>query len=123
LLTILVSGDQTAETVREMGEKLFFYTKQLREEDRRVLVLDNLIHMGHTTSDARREVGRIAKVLDCDRAALVGDGSRPMRYGTNLMLRAIGRGNIRYFGSLESARKWLLAAADTKPSRRKRSQL
>jgi len=25
------------------------------------------------------------------------------------MLRAIGRSNIRYFGGLETARKWLLA--------------
>jgi len=34
---------------------------------------------------------------------MVGDGTLAMRYGTNLMLRAIGRSNIRYFGGLETA--------------------
>jgi len=125
LIEIWVIGDQTAESVREMGEKLSFYTSDRRRQHLPVLVLDNLIKMGHTTSEARREVGRIAKALDCDRAAMVGDGSRPMRYGTNLMLKAIGRGNIRYFGGMESARKWLLELAYTKPSRpdRENSQL
>ena len=123
LLTILVVGDQTAESVREMGEKLAFYTRQLRDDRRPVLVLDNLVQMGHTTSEARGEVARIAKALDCDRAAMVGDGSRPMRFGTNLMLRAIGRGNIRYFGGMESARKWLLERAGTPQPNRENSQL
>jgi hypothetical protein len=94
-----------------MGEKAFFYVSQLRTEDRPVLVLDNLIKMGRSTSDARKEVAKVAKAMDYDRAAMVGDGSMPMRLGTNLMLRAIGRGNLRYFNSLESARKWLLEGA------------
>jgi len=109
LLQVWVIGDQTAPSVVEMGEKLQFYTAELRSAGRPVLVLDNLLKMGHTTSDARREVARIAKTLDMDRGAMVGGGSRAMRYGTNLMLRAIGRGNLRYFANEESARKWLMA--------------
>lgn len=111
VINILVIGDQTAETVREMGEKLDFFTRQRRTERRLVLVLDNLLHMGQTDSNARREVGRIARRLDCDRAAMVGGGSLMMRYSTNLMLRAIGRANLRYFAASESARRWLLAPA------------
>jgi hypothetical protein len=117
LLQIWVVGDQTAASVREMGGKLEFYTATLRSQGRPVLVLDNLIRMGSTTSDARREVARIAKALDMDRGAMVGGGSRAMRYGTNLMLRAIGRGNLRYFANMESARKWLLAAVPAPPHR------
>src|SRR5207249_4981277 len=94
LLQIWVVGDQTAESVREMGEKLTFYTQKLREEHKPVFVLDNLINMGRTTSEARREVARIARTLDFDHGAMVGDGSALMRYGTNLMLRAIGRSNL-----------------------------
>lgn len=107
LLHIVVAGDQTAETVREMGEKLGRFVRQLRAAARPVLVLDNLKAMGATTSDARAEVARIARTLDYDRAAMVGDGSAAMRLGTNLMLRAIGRPRVRYFSSLESARIWL----------------
>jgi 1-aminocyclopropane-1-carboxylate deaminase/D-cysteine desulfhydrase-like pyridoxal-dependent ACC family enzyme len=109
LLQIWVIGDQSVESVREMGEKLQFYTTDLRSRGCPVLVLDNLLSLGTTTSNARREVSRIARSLDMDRGAMVGGGSRTMRLGTNLMLRAIGRQNLRYFSSLESAHKWLLA--------------
>src|SRR5690349_1169852 len=106
LLQIWVVGDQTRETVREMGEKLEFYTRQLRDDGRPVLVLDNLLKMGETTSEARHEVARIARHLDLDRGAMVGGGSPIMRYGTNMMLQAIGRKNLRYFTSLDVARQW-----------------
>jgi hypothetical protein len=115
LLHIWVIGDQTADSVREIGEKLRFYSAELRSEGRPVLVLDNLLQMGRTTSEARGEVARIARSLDMDRGAMVGGSSRTMRLGTNLMLRAIGRHNLRYFANLESAHKWLLAGAPSGP--------
>lgn len=110
LLQVLVIGPQSRESVREMGEKLGFYAEQLRHDGQPVLILDDLRKMGETTTEARSEVARIAKALDYDRCAMVGDGSWPMRYGTNLMLRAIGRCHVRYFGNLETARKWLQAS-------------
>jgi len=45
--------------------------------------------------------------LDFDRAVMVGSSSLLMRYGTNLMLKAIGRGNTRYFSDLAAAKRWL----------------
>lgn len=107
LVEIYVCGDQTEATVREMGEKVGYYIGQLRQDRQPVLILDNLIRMGETTSEARREVARLARTLDFDRCAMVGNGSAAMRYGTNLMLRAVGKPNVRYFGNLESAVKWL----------------
>jgi hypothetical protein len=107
LLNISVIGDQSEETVREMAEKTLCYITLLRREHRPVLILDNIIMMGHATSDARREVGRFAKALDYDWGVMVGGGSLAMRYGTNLMLRAIGRSNLRYFTAIEPARRWL----------------
>jgi len=107
LLQIWVVGNQTGDSVREMGEKVVYYIEQLRGSHQPVLILDNLKEMGQTTSEARREVARLARSLRFDRAAMVGDGSAAMRYGTNLMLRAIGRRNIRYFASLDAAQLWL----------------
>jgi hypothetical protein len=107
-IEVWVVGDQTTETVREMGEKVAHYIAELRAAGRPVLVLDNLLHMGYTGSDARREVARLARTLHFDRVAMAGGDSLILRYGTNLMLRAIGRPNIRYFASLDSAREWLL---------------
>jgi len=112
MLEIWVIGEQTLGSVREMGEKLTYYAEQLRGRGQPVLVLDNLIKMGATTSEARKEVARIAGTLDYNRAAMVGDGSLLMRYGTNLMLRAIGRSNARYFGNMETAKRWLLTGAE-----------
>jgi hypothetical protein len=117
ILNIWVVGDQTDETVREMGEKLKFYRDELVHGGRPVLVLDNLLRMGNTTSGARREVARIARTLHFERAAMVGGGSPAMRYGTNLMLRAIGRRNLRYFASHEAARRWLLGLSQPKTPR------
>jgi hypothetical protein len=109
LLTIWVIGDQTEESVREMGEKLDFYARELQRSHKPILVLDNLLKMGHTTSAARAEVARIAKRLPFERAAMVGGGSPAMRFGTNLMLKAIGKRNLRFFASMEAATLWLEA--------------
>lgn len=108
LLCISVVGDQTETSVREMGEKISFYVHDLRRRGRPVLIYDNLLGMGKATSEARREVARLARLLDFDRGVMVGGGGAPMRYGTNLMLRAIGRRNMRYFSSPEAARDWLV---------------
>ncbi len=108
ILQIEVVGDQTKESVREMGEKINLYIHQLCEQHKPVLIMDNLTQMGKTTSEARSEVAKLAKAFYFDRGVMVGDGSPLMRYGTNLMLKAIGRSNLRYFGGIESARKWLL---------------
>jgi hypothetical protein len=114
LLIIWVVGDQSRESVREMGEKLEFYVEQLRAEGKPVLILDNLLRMGHTTSEARAEVARIAKRLPFERAAMVGGGGTAMRFGTNLMLRAIGKRNLRFFASMEAADVWLQGARSVK---------
>ena len=108
IIEIWVIGHQTYDSVREMGEKIGRYVQEQRAAGVPVLILDNIIDLGTTTSDARREVARLAKTLTFDRAAMVGNGSRAMRFGTNLMLHAIGRSNTRYFSHLYAAEDWLL---------------
>ena len=65
--------------------------------------------MGHTNIPARQLVAELAKTLEFDRVAMIGDGSTLMRVGTNLMLTAIGKGSsIRYFDTRDQAVAWLL---------------
>jgi hypothetical protein len=113
IIEIEVVGDQTRATVAEMGEKATYYLEQLQKSGKPIYIIDNLQRMGQTTPDARAEVARLARQLQFDACAMIGDGSVMMRYGTNLMLRAIGRRNVRYFSRREPADKWLagLAAA------------
>ena len=106
-IEIEVVGDQTDQSVKEMGEEISALIAKLKHKKRPVLVLDNLKAMGDTTPEARREVARLAKSLGFDRTAMLGRSGAMMRYGTNLMLRAIGRHNIRYFSSRDGALLWL----------------
>jgi hypothetical protein len=39
----------------------------------------------------------------------VGGAGGPMRFGANLMLRAIGKPNLRFFASIDAAKLWLNA--------------
>lgn len=116
IIEIIVVGNQTDLSVREMGEHIAVLIAHLQRTGRPVLILDNLKNLGQTTSPARKEVAYLARTLAFDRAAMVGDGSPMMRYGTNLMLQAIGRPNLRYFASRDAALVWLLMARDTPTS-------
>ena len=107
IIEIEVVGDQTEITVREMGLQIKTLIAQTRHNSQPVLLLDNLKRMGNTTPEARREVARLAKSLDFDRTAMLGQNNIMMRYGTNLMLRAIGKPNIRYFANRDAALLWL----------------
>jgi UDP-N-acetylmuramyl pentapeptide synthase len=113
LIIIEVVGDQTADSVTEMGEKLATYSTRLRVEGKPVCALDDLTRIGEASPEARAVVAKLAKNLDFDRCAMVGDGSVWMRHSTNLMLRAIGRSNVRYFSRHEPALRWLAEVAPT----------
>jgi hypothetical protein len=117
LLTIWVVGDQTAESVREMGEKLDYYVEMLQVEGKPILILDNILKMGQTNSEVRAEVARIAKRLPFERAAMVGGSGPAMRFGTNLMLRAIGKRNLRFFASMDAAELWLMERAHSEAAK------
>lgn len=106
VIEIHVIGDQTAESVIAMCDKVIQLIEKLGSQSRPIYIIDNLKAMGETTPDARSAVAYYAKNLHFNRVAMVGDGSIMMRLGTNLMLRAIGKSNIRYFSSIDSALLW-----------------
>jgi hypothetical protein len=107
-IEVTVNGDQTGESVQAMGEEVKALLEKLKADRKPRLILDDLTHMGNTNIPARQKVAELAKTLDFERVAMVGDGSMLMRVGTNLMLGAIGKGgNIRYFEDRKRAIAWL----------------
>lgn len=106
VIEIHVVGDQTPHSVIEMCDQAKGLISALHDQKKPAYLLDNLKAMGETDSETRAAVTKYAKILPFDRAAMVGDGSLIMRLSTNLMLRAIGRSNIRYFSSTDSAMLW-----------------
>lgn len=111
IINIEVTGGQTSETVAQMGKRINGLITEQRAVGKPSLVLDNLLAMGAVGPEARQAVVDLAKRLDYDRAAMVGKGGI-MKFGANLMLRATGRSyRIKYFESIEEARRWLLTPA------------
>lgn len=107
IIQIDVVGNQNRASVELMGRQISTLITQLRATGKTCLILDNLLEMGTVDQEARRLVVELGKRLDYDRAVMVGKGGM-MRFGTNLMLRATGRGDkIRFFEDYEEAVKWL----------------
>ena len=108
IIEIEVIGDQTVESVEIMGRQIDTLITQIKAVGKPCLLLDNLLHIGKVGPEARSKVVELTKVLDYDRAAMLGQGGL-MRFGANLMLRASGKGyKIRYFDNREEAIAWLL---------------
>jgi len=108
IINIEVVGDQTVESVTEMGRQIEGLITEQRKVGKPSLILDNLLAMGDVGPEARQLVVDLAKRLDYDRTAMVGKGGL-MKFGTNLMLRATGRSyRAKYFENLAEARSWLL---------------
>jgi UDP-N-acetylmuramyl pentapeptide synthase len=112
IIEVHVIGDQTEESVQAMGEEIAVLVDKLKARLQPVFILDDIKEMGETTPAARAMVAQYAKSLDFHGAAMVGPSNPMMRLGTNLMFRAIGKSNVRYFASLEAAMIWFELNAD-----------
>ena len=108
VIEVLVIGDQNVASVELMGRQIDTLLTELKARGKPGLVLDDLLQIGRVDADARKLVVELGKRLDYDRLAMVGKGGI-MRFGTNLMLRATGRGyKIKYFDDRDLAMTWLL---------------
>ena len=108
LIEVHVVGDQTQESVQEMGDIIKELLAKLTKQGKPRLVLDDLKAMGDVTADGRQRVVDLAKTLDYDKIAMVGNGNKLLRLGTNLMLQATGRGaKLKYFDERDKAVEWL----------------
>lgn len=108
IIVINVVGDQTSDTVRQMGTQIAKLIDSRRKQNSPVLILDDLSQMGQTDTAARKQVAELARRLNFDRAAMLGNGSPMMRYGTTFMIRAFGQvDKVRYFDDRAKALEWL----------------
>ena len=104
IVHIYVIGDQTAASVAAMGKDTLQLLKKLEAQGKPGLILDDITLLGNTDMQARRAVVDLAKSLPYKKTAMLGDGSVLMRVGTNLMLKAMGKGDsVRYFENRDLA--------------------
>ena len=109
IIEIHVVGDQTAASVRAMAEVARALAGDCRAAGRPVLIIDNLLCIGQVPQEARQVVVEYGKLIDYDRLAMVGDNPL-LRLGSNLLIRAVGKGaRLRYFDDARAAQRWLLA--------------
>lgn len=100
-------GDQTDETVKLMGIEISALLEELRAQGKPRLLLDNIVDIGDVTKEGRHEVVLLAKTLDYDRAAMLGQ-KNIIQFGANLIIRASGRGqHLKFFSDREEAIAWL----------------
>lgn len=110
IIEIRVLGNQTYDTVTKMGEDAEELLASLKILGKPGLILDDITELGNTDIAARKKVASLANTLPFERVAMLGDGSVVMRVGTNLLLRAVGKGRqIRYFEDRAKAVEWLLS--------------
>jgi hypothetical protein len=108
IIEIQIFGDQDSAAVERMGRMVDAFLTEQKKVGKPALVLDNLTEMGKVDAEARKLVVALASRLDYDRAAMLGRGGGMMRLGTNLMLRATGRGyKLRFFTDRGEAVAWL----------------
>jgi len=106
-----VVGDQTAESVRAIGDEAVRLADDCRRRGLPVLLSDNLLAMGTVPPEGRRVVVEYGKKAEFDRLAMVGKGAL-LRLGSNLLIQAIGKSDrLRYFEDELSAMHWLRAFA------------
>jgi hypothetical protein len=104
---IIVDGDQTLLSVQAMADKAQRLALRQRKKGEGAMILDNLLTMGEVTPEARNLVVKLGSTMDYDKLAMLGNG-KVLRIGTNLMLKAMGRGNkVRYFEDFDNAVEWL----------------
>jgi hypothetical protein len=108
ILEIHVIGDQTYQSVMDMGAETDRLLKVLAEQHKPGLILDDLTQMGLTDTAARQAVSKLARTLPFRKVAMLSKGGPLMRYGTKLLLQAIGMGaKIKYFEDHDAALRWL----------------
>lgn len=109
-IEVLTTGVQNPETVKSMGDQVADLAITLRTNHQPVLVLDNLTNMSlKQPGSVPKAVAAEARRLDFDKVAMLGGANRLLKYGTNFMIKAIGKGHtIRYFTNRAEAETWLL---------------
>jgi hypothetical protein len=109
-----VVGAQTVQSVERMGREIKTLLSRLETQHMSLLLLDDIREMGAVPPKARNVVISLGKTLRYDRLAMLGT-SGLLRFGANLLLRAMGKSRkVRYFSDQEEAMAWLMEQKSNK---------
>jgi hypothetical protein len=101
-------GDQTAETMIDLFDRLAKIAAKLRREQKRVLILSNASQEGTTDIPAAKVSATIGTELDYDKSATYGL-SDYHRFAREYMISLTNlEGRVANFGSRDEAMRWLL---------------
>lgn len=103
-----VVGDQTVESINDMGQQIIRLLDELKQQHFPLLILDDLTNIGRVPSEGRKGVVNLVKTLEYERLAMLGN-SGLLRVGVNLIARAAGKKDkkMRYFTDRSQAIDWL----------------
>lgn len=106
-IEIIVVGDQTASSIVAMGEAIQTNSKLLIEQQKPVLLLDDIRQIGKVPPEGRKAVVALGKTLTYKKLAMLGKPGL-IRFGANLLIRAMGQATkAKYFDQYDRAIAWL----------------
>jgi hypothetical protein len=109
-LQVVMPQEQTTDSVKAIVNKATELIGQLRNQNRKVLILVDISGMSTILSTSIRQVGfSLLKEVDFDRLAIVAP-AKIVRYLVDIFNRTILKNpNLRLFDTLEAAEAWLLS--------------
>ncbi len=108
IVEIHVVGDQTYDSVMQMGNQARVLLTKLEKDEKPGLILDNITKLGGSDTAARQAVKDLAQDLPFEKTAMLGTKNLLLSVGTKILLQAIGQSSkIKYFDSLNAAVTWL----------------
>ncbi len=108
VVTVVMRGPQTGETVRALNAASAHEIDALRAQGKPILVIADIraLHVRDSTSEARVESRKSFTTASYDACAVVG--SNALMTTVMYMMRATKAGNkVRFFSNERSARQWL----------------
>lgn len=109
IVEITVDGDQTVHSVHDMASSALVLCRELKGNNQRPLILDDLRTMGSVPPEGRKAVVDLIKSGEFDKLAMIGSNGLT-KLGANLLLQATGKSSfVKYFDDRPKAVRWLLA--------------
>ncbi|HSW65640.1 MAG TPA: ATP-binding protein [Bacillota bacterium] len=108
VVTVVMHGPQTGETVRELNAASARQVAALRAQGKRVLVIADIraLHASDSTSEARVESRKSLTASSYDACAVIGNNA--LMTVVMYMMRATKVGKkVRFFSNERAAREWL----------------
>lgn len=101
-------GDQNGDSIRKLREETEKLSKELRSQNKSVLILVDLSTLGKTTLSARHEEIQFIRSLDFDKAAVFGDSFLNRSVARLIVTFSGMEYKIKFFNSEAEAHGWLM---------------